>query len=281
MAESLAWACRNLSAIGVGDPSLEARVLVEEILDLRPGALLVDAGRRMTARDLKWLARCVEMRRRHVPLQLVVGWWEFHGVPLRLSRGVFIPRPETEVLVEAVLERLPARATGTAIDLGTGTGAIAVAIKRQRPALRMVAVDSDPEAVRLARRNARLNGVALELFLQDLGRPPASHGPFDLIVSNPPYIPTGEIRRLDPEVRDHDPRRALDGGPDGLASVRKVLSFARNHLAAGGLLACEIGSDQGARVMELAREVGLDEARLAQDLTGRDRVALAVRRVTP
>jgi release factor glutamine methyltransferase len=290
---------RRRASLAARAAASEARFLLAEALDLEPGELVLALDREVTAREVALVDHGVECRAAGVPLQYVLGSWDFFGARFRVERGVLIPRPETECLVEAVLARLPEGAAGAAIDLGTGAGVIAITLKRLRPALAMRAIDSDPCAVRLARLNAATHGVDVDVRLArfDEGAAavsPSRAGPggpgrggvsgaasgatrYRLVVANPPYVSSRDLARLDRGVRDHEPRHALAGGADGLDPLRAILAGWAPHLAPGGLLACEIGSDQGARARRLARQAGLASVEIAPDLARRDRVLLAVR----
>ena len=255
---------------------VEARFLLAGTLGV-PVPALFEPGRIVSARQRAKLERNLLERLRGVPLQYVLGEWEFYGRSFRVQPGVLIPRPETEVLVEALLERLHRGASGTALDLGTGTGVLAITLKLERPGLRVLAWDKSPTAARLARANAKRLGAEVEVRKVDFTRPPAEPAELALVVSNPPYIASREIPRLDPVVRDHEPHEALDGGPDGFALVRHVVQRFGPRLIPGGWLACEIGWDQGPAARRLGEKVGLGPVEVLPDLGRRDRV-LVIRR---
>ncbi|NDY42829.1 peptide chain release factor N(5)-glutamine methyltransferase [Dissulfurirhabdus thermomarina] len=281
--EALRTAAGRLAAAGIESPRLEAEFLLAAVLGeddrfrlharperpLSPGqSACLDA----------WVAR----RAAREPLAYILGRWEFWSRAFEVTPATLIPRPETERLVEAALA-LRDRGGWTAprvLDLGTGSGVIAVTLAAEWPDARVVAVDASPEALAVARRNALAHGVAgrVRLVCSDWGSALAPRGwAFDLVAANPPYVAAGDMAWLPPEVRDHEPRRALHGGPDGLDAVRRILAEARRLLRPGGRLLCEIGWDQAPAAAGLARRQGLDRVRVHRDLAGRDRV-LAARR---
>jgi len=188
---------------------------------------------------------------------------------------VLIPRPETELLVEAVLRALPKDAPSRALDVCTGSGCIAISLAAERPQATVVATDLSPDACALARENAEALKVSerVTVLQGDLFSPlPPDSARFRVVVSNPPYINTDEIPTLSAEVR-REPKLALDGGKDGLVAVRRVVTGARRWLEPGGLLAMEIGETQGAAVLELLRAAGYADARIEKDLERRERMA--------
>lgn len=225
----------------------------------------------------------IERRGAREPLQYILESTEFMGLPFVTSPGVLIPRPDTEVLVETV-ERLVGNERGAAIetlaDLGCGSGVIAVSLVRRCERLRAVAVDKSRDAAALTARNAVLNGVGdrIEVVEADasefLG---AGRNPFDVIVSNPPYIPTGDIPDLPTEVRGHEPLDAIDGGPDGLGFYRAVVRRMAGAVRPGGLVALEIGFDQAAAVTGMLSEAAFERIRTVRDYNGLDRVVTAHR----
>jgi release factor glutamine methyltransferase len=202
----------------------------------------------------------------------ILGQREFWGLPFALSPETLVPRPDTETVVETALSL--AR-EGTAprriLDLGTGSGCLLVALLHECPTAFGIGVDREPAALATARRNAEANGVgARARFVAGDWAAPL-RGPFDLVVSNPPYIASAVIGGLDPDVRDHDPRLALDGGPDGLEAYRRIIGEAGRLLVPGGALVLEIGYDQAAAVRALGVEAGLEFVRLAHDLSNNPR----------
>lgn len=233
------------------------------------GGAELDAGGRARFAEL------CRRRRAGEPLQYLEGTAAFGPIEVLVDGRVLIPRPETEQLWERVMALAPS-GPGTVADVGTGSGCLALAVKHRRPDLRVVAVDIDPGALGLARRNAHRLGLETEFALGDLLAPldPGLRGEVDVIASNPPYIAESEWAGLPAEVRDYEPRIALAGGEDGLLFHRRLAREARPWLAPGGVLMAEIGETQGADVAALFAAAGW-EAEIAPDLTGRDRFLTA------
>lgn len=214
------------------------------------------------------------------PVMRILGEREFYGRAFRLGPATLVPRPETEALVDIGLEVLAGIVAPRLLDLGTGSGCIAISLLAELPAATAVAVDLSAEALAVAETNAVRHGVAGRLtFGRGSWFEPLAPGErFDLIVSNPPYIESAEIGRLDVEVREHDPLLALDGGPDGLAAYRSIAQEAARFLAPGGVLLFEIGWQQAEPVSDLVAAHGLGGIEVRRDLAGHDRVVLARRR---
>jgi len=250
-------------------PRLEAEVLLAHVTGLPRTALLAHPERSLPA--ARQIAYRGLLRRRAAshPLPYLTGRVEFYGLELAVTPDVLIPRPETETLVEMALERRPA----TVVDVGTGSGCIAVALAVHLPGARVYATDISAPALRVAAANARRHGVQdrVRLIRCDLVGP--LRGPFDLIVSNPPYVAEEEWGHLPRSVRQHEPALALHGGPDGLAVARRLLESAPPLLGPSGALLVEIGAAQGERAAALARSL-LPKGHVAihPDLAGRDRV---------
>jgi release factor glutamine methyltransferase len=214
----------------------------------------------------------VERRLRREPVSRILGRKGFWKILLTVTPDVLSPRPDTETLLDVVLKAKTEREAFTACDLGTGSGAILLALLAERPAAKGVGTDVSSEALAVARENAAnldLNGRAT--FIRTDWAAGFADASFDVVLSNPPYIPTGDIPGLDPEVRDHDPHLALDGGADGLDAYRALAPEIARILKPGGLYAVEIGWDQGEAVSALFTAAGL-EAKVVKDLADRDRV---------
>jgi release factor glutamine methyltransferase len=257
---TVARVTRELAVAGCVSAAAEARWLVEEAAD--PGALRAMVARRVAGE----------------PLQHVVGWAPFGRLRLQVGAGVFVPRPETEGLADRAATRLRAASHGgsaeapVAVDLCTGSGAIACFLAAEVPGVRVLATELDPAALAWARPNTERHGV--ELLAGDLDAPLPGElaGRVDVLCANVPYVPSGAIPTLPRDVRDHEPRLALDGGPDGLDVLRRVAARAAHWLAPGGFLLCEIGEDQGQAAAALLAGAGLAEIAVLPDMAGGDRV---------
>ncbi len=204
------------------------------------------------------------------PIQYIRSRAEFYGREFMVDPRVLIPRPETELLVESVLLRAPR--DGRILDVGTGSGCIAITLKLERHDLRVTGTDLSIEAISVARSNATALGAPVTFACSDLLA--GINGPFDVVVSNPPYVPSIDLSSLQTEVRDHEPQLALTSGPDGLLAIQILLSSGSRSLSSEGLLAFEIGFGQTERVIRLARDFGWSEHGIFKDLAGIDRVVI-------
>ncbi len=270
---------------GISDAALEAEMLLCHLLN-KDRIHLYAYGREPVAEELRRrYFDLLEERAAGRPLQYILGTAEFMGVSLMVDESVLIPRQDTELLAEEAFRALsdPLRFPGRprVLDLCTGSGALAIAVAKGIPNARVAAADLSAQALELARRNAAAAGVAgsIEFYQGDLFEPLEGKTAYDLILSNPPYIATAVIDTLAVEVRAHEPRMALDGGPDGLSVIRRILGEAPRRLKPGGLLLMEIGYDQAEAVKALALGEGkpFAEGRILRDLGGNHRVLEAWR----
>jgi release factor glutamine methyltransferase len=262
---------------GLATPELDARLLAELAFGLRGIELVTREREPAPTAGLRLLDAYAERRLSGEPVARIVGEREFYGLPFGLVPETLVPRPETEMLVDFALERLPPARLARILDLGTGTGCIVIAVLGNRPLATGVAIDLSGAAAVCAVANASRNGVErrLDVRVGAWFAPLRPNERFDLILSNPPYIESAEIDGLAPEVREHDPRLALDGGPDGLAPYREIAAGAAAFLAPGGWLVLEIGSGQGPAVAALLETQGLVEVAVKKDLAGLDRMVVA------
>jgi release factor glutamine methyltransferase len=228
------------------DAARDAELLLLHTLNLPRTALILDPNRPLTDAERTTYNRAIERRATGEPIQYITGEQEFYGLKLRVTPAVLIPRPETELLVEAVLQRLPSEQPLRIADIGTGSGAISIALAVHRPAAQITTLDISPAALAVARDNAATHQVADRIrFLEsDLLSAVAAEPPFDAIVSNPPYVPETDRATLHAQVRDHEPATALFAGPDGLDIYTRLIPQAHAALPPGGLLALEFGHSQ-------------------------------------
>jgi release factor glutamine methyltransferase len=270
----LTWTAQHFEKRQVDSPRLTAEVLLAHVLNSSRVRLYVDLDRPLTKEELATYRALIERRMAGEPTQYLTGAKEFYNRPFKVDARVLIPRPETELLVEAALHVLPKDAPSQALDVCTGSGCIAISLAAERPQASLLATDVSPGACALAKENAEALGVAgrVTILQGNLFEPVPAEARFALVVSNPPYIGSGEIPGLSAEVR-REPHLALDGGPDGLALIRRVVEGARRFLIPGGLLAMEIGETQGSAVRELLQAAGYVDARVEKDLERRDRLA--------
>jgi release factor glutamine methyltransferase len=267
----LAWTTDYLLSRGVANARLEAEWLLCAATGLDRVGLYLQYDKPLNDRELAEYRAMVTRRARREPLQHILGSQEFCGLEYEVTADVLIPRHDTEVLItEAVLRQPAARSV---LDIGTGSGCIAVSLQKRLTNAAVTATDISEAALAVARRNAEKHGAAIEFLAGSLLTPVAGRR-FDLIVSNPPYIPTADIETLDPEVRDHDPRDALDGGGDGLDIYRALIPAAVEHLNPGGWLLVEVGIGQAEDVVNLYRDAdSYCEPVVARDPAGIERVA--------
>jgi release factor glutamine methyltransferase len=275
--QPLRWICEAAAArlrkAGVESPVLEAQLLVGMAMELSRVQVLLGDDVEPTAHQARQLERLLAERERRVPLAYLRGTQEFYGLTFEVSPAVLIPRPETELLVELAVERLTGSQGGSFVDLGTGSGCIAVSILHSLPESLCIAIDVSPNALDVARRNSVRHGVTDRLqFVRADGLQPLRSRNVNLILSNPPYIPSEEIEQLQPEVRIHEPRLALDGGVSGLAFHRRLVTDARRVLKRDGLVAVEVAAGQANQVGDIMREHGFKNVTTHYDLAGIGRV---------
>jgi release factor glutamine methyltransferase len=280
----LAVVTQILKGAGVPSPRVDAERLIEHVLGLSRSELYLEPERQVSPEEVARITELAGQRADRLPLQHVLGECEFMSLTFRMRPGVFIPRPETEVLVEAVVQAAGGMPKPpTVLDLGTGSGVIAISLAMfLRPEL-VVACDISSEAVEIASENAILNGVSEKVrfvvadaagFIRDRGEGGASgiwRG-FDIVACNPPYVATGEIAGLEPEVRDHDPLVALDGGGDGTKFIDGIVPRLTSIISEGGIIALEIGSTQAERVTVILERSGFRSVATLKDFNGMDRV---------
>ncbi len=270
----------DLKKAGVKEAELDARLLLEEVCDTDRTALYAHGERELTVGQEERYLEMIRRRAERIPLQQIIGRTEFMGLTFLVNKDVLCPRQDTEILVEEVLKYLH---DGTRIlDIGTGSGCILLSLLYYSNYCRGVGADISEKALRVAGDNAAAvfrsqPGCAEELFGEKAVFVKSDlfeniEGQFEIIVSNPPYIRRAEIENLMPEVRDHDPYAALDGGEDGLFFYRKITEGAREHLSGGGMLFYEIGYDQGEVVRRIMEDNGFRDIEIVKDFSGLDRV---------
>ncbi len=276
--DAAAGRIRGVSEPGSRNSRRDAELLLQHILGCSLAVLLTHPDRPLSPVELDQYESAVTRRVRAEPIQYIVGEQEFFGLSFRVTPDVLIPRPETEHLVEALLERVPRDAAVQLADVGTGSGAIAVALAHALPRSELVALDISQAALAVARQNADRHGVSQRIrflhsdLLTGLSTDPARKS-FDAVLSNPPYVAEGEV--LEPQVRDYEPRSALFAGPTGLEVYERLIPQAKGILKPGGWLMMEIGQGQRAGLLHLLE--GWTDVSFADDLQGIPRVAIARR----
>lgn len=269
---------KTLKNAGIEAYALEARLLVAHAA----GKTVAQFMRDCPLYAAPAFAEAVrDMTRRRIegePVAYITGSWEFYGVPLDISRDVLIPRPDSELLVEAAITLFSGRQTRPRVlDLCAGSGCIGIALAVKMPGARVVLVDNDHRALSVCRRNVQKNGLETRVFCVDADaaeKPPMLMGKFDLIVCNAPYVPTAEIETLDVSVRDYEPYHALDGGEDGLDIIRPVISLWKSVLKDSGAIMLEIGEGQAPAVEALLTDAGFTGVGALKDTGGTERVIL-------
>lgn len=271
----LDWTRKHFEKQDVDAPRLTAELLLAHLLQVDRVKLYVDLDRPLEKDELASYRALIQRRLAGEPTQYLVGAKEFYGRRFAVDPRVLIPRPETELLVEAVLRELPKDAPRRVLDLCTGSGCIAVTVAAERPLASVWATDLSPDALAVAKANAEKLGQdgRVSFYQGDLFAP-LPEATFDVVVSNPPYVKTGDLATLQREVQQ-EPRAALDGGPKGLDVLARIAAQARTFLKAGGLLALEIGDEQGPEVQELLVRAGCHDVRLEKDHARHDRLAFA------
>ena len=266
---------RQLRAADSGVPTLEARELVAFACGKTREELLRDSRLYVTP---EVEARVRALVQRHLdgePTAYLIGEWEFYGLPLDISRDVLIPRPDTEVLAGLAIDFVKTQGACRVLDLCAGSGCIGLAVASQCPESRVVLGELSEGALRICRQNIRRNGLSgrvVPMQMDALAPPPAQLGEFRCLVSNPPYIPAGDIPGLDPSVRDYEPHMALDGGADGLDFYRNLAGEWKNALTVGGKIFLEVGIGQADDVLRLLRAQGFGDLEITKDLNGIPRV---------
>jgi release factor glutamine methyltransferase len=271
VARALADSTERLTDAGVESPLVDAEILVAHVLDVPRAELTLQLARKLSRGEEKALERLVVRREAREPLAYVLGEWGFRRLTLTVDPRVLVPRPETEVVVERCLARIAPLATPAVLDVGTGSGAVALAIAAEHPGAQVTGIDASPGALEVAGANVLRTGLAVELREWDLfaGLP---DGPWDLVVSNPPYVLPEEIETLEPEVREWEPREALVG----VGATEAVARGAVDVLCRGGALVLEVAAGNAARVSTLLDALGYADVTTTRDLAGRDRVVEAV-----
>ncbi|MCP3393949.1 peptide chain release factor N(5)-glutamine methyltransferase [Bradyrhizobium sp. CCGB12] len=273
-----------LQSAGIEEPGLDARLLVGAALRLDLTGMMTQAARLFTPEEAARLEAYAQRRLAHEPIARILGAREFWGLPFRLSEATLVPRPDTETVVELALEILRERQVPhppRIADIGTGSGAILLALLHEIPDAFGVGTDLSLTALVTARDNATALGLAGRAAFVACSYAAALSGPFDLIVSNPPYIPSAEIPKLSIEVRDHDPHLALDGGNDGYDAYRALIPQASERLAPGGALIVEAGQGQARNIETLMTAAALSVDRPPKaDLAGIPR-AVSARKMPP
>ena len=265
--EAVEFGTKCLTDAGVPDAALDAWYLLQMVCKIERSYYYVHGEEDITQDAQKEYEIAVQKRAEHIPLQYIIGEQEFMGLRFKVNSNVLIPRQDTETLVEQVLKIV--KPGMKVLDLCTGSGCVLISVLKNAPELTGMGSDISKTALLVAKENAKLHEVDAEWVRSDLFDNITET--FDVIMANPPYIPTGEILSLMPEVRDFEPENALDGGADGLDFYRKIAGQVKDYLNPGGYVYMEIGYDQGEAVSELMRNAGFTEVEVIKDLARNDR----------
>lgn len=266
--EAVEFGTKCLTDAGVPDAALDAWYLLQMVCRIERSYYYVHGEEDIAQDAQKEYEIAVQKRAEHIPLQYIIGEQEFMGLRFKVNSNVLIPRQDTETLVEQVLKIV--KPGMKVLDLCTGSGCVLISVLKNAPELTGMGSDISKTALLVAKENAKLHEVDAEWVRSDLFDNITET--FDVIMANPPYIPTGEILSLMPEVRDFEPENALDGGADGLDFYRKIAGQVKDYLNPGGYVYMEIGYDQGEAVSELMRNAGFTEVEVIKDLARNDRV---------
>lgn len=277
--KALSEAAKTLEKSGVASPRLDAEILLSLALGITREELLIRQNGDLPPETEKRFDALLQRREAREPVARITGVQEFWSLPFRVNEATLIPRPDSETLVEAALKKIPRHQPFKILDLGTGTGCLLLAILSERPKAGGLGVDASEKTLACARENAKVLGlVARADFAKcDWSKDTPPKGPFDVVISNPPYIETAEIGKLDPEVAKFEPRKALDGGPDGLEHYRAISALAFKLLKPGGRIFLEIGETQETAVRDILTEINYTLLETAYDLAGKPRVVAAFR----
>lgn len=268
----------RLKGAGIERPAIDARLLLEAAADVTRLDILNDPYRELTPEQTERYDGWIDRRLAHEPVARILGRKAFWKILLNLTPDVLVPRPDTETVVETALSAFPEGMAFNMVDMGVGSGAILLSVLAERPAARGLGTDISEEALAVARDNAASLGLAdRAAFLRTGWADGLADASFDLVTSNPPYIRSEEIAELEAEVREHDPRLALDGGADGLDAYRALVPETLRILKPLGVFVVETGWDQAEQVKALFAEVGFEDLRIVQDLGARDRVVTGTR----
>lgn len=275
ISDVLRWAREDFEKRGLESPRLEAEVLLCHVLQVDRVRLVIDAQRPLEPGELSAYRNAIKRRRTGEPTAYIMGHREFFGRKFCVDSRVLIPRPDTEMLVEEALERTAHRPLfGRALDLCTGSGCVAISFASRRPTWRVTGSDISADAIDVARKNAVLNGAiwGMRWCIGNLFEAVGEKERFELVIANPPYIPNGEVVELETTVRDFEPHGALDGGNDGLDSIRQIVAQAPARLVTGGVLALEVGAGQSDEVARIFADLGFDDLQRRRDYGGHERV---------
>lgn len=274
----LKWSTEFLTKNEIDHARLDAEYLIASVLDIKRLDLYLNYEKPLGIKEREEIKELLIKRGKNkMPLQYILGYEEFYGYKFEVNENVLIPRPETELLVEQCLEKIKEIKEPKVLDIGTGSGAIAISIAKQRSDAKVLAVDIQANALEIAKKNKMKNNAENVKFIKSDMFENINYSQFDLIVSNPPYIKEEEYNELMPEVKKYEPKSALLAEKNGLYFYINITKKAKNHLKKGGVLAFEIGYNQGKEVKEILQENGYEKIRLIKDYSKNDRIIIGER----
>ncbi|MGM0509230.1 MAG: peptide chain release factor N(5)-glutamine methyltransferase [Fusobacteriota bacterium] len=271
----LKWSTDYLKKNEVPNPRIDAEYLIADVLDVKRLELYLNYEKPLSKEERENIKEKLKKRGpKRIPLQHILGYEEFYGYKFKVNNQVLIPRPETEILVENCLKKLKDIKDPIVLDIGTGSGAIAISIAKERDDSKILAVDIKEEALNVARQNAKINEVENVKFQKSDVFEDVKFNKFNMIISNPPYIPEAEYDNLMPEVKNYEPISALKADDEGLYFYKKISKLAENYLIEGGFLVFEVGHNQAKKVREIMKKYGYKKIKIIKDYSNIERVVL-------
>ena len=270
----LDWLTAQLKKNEITSPKQNAETIISHVLQMKRLDIYLQPEKEISEAQLKIILEITTRRKKHEPLQYILGETEFYGYKFKVSNSVLIPRPETELLVEKIIHE--EKNLNSILDIGTGSGAIIIALAKNLDTENIDAVDISESALKIAQQNADLNNVEINFFRSDIYE--NINDKYDLIISNPPYISQDEYELLPKEIKDHEPRSALHAENNGLYFYKKILQNAKEHLTEFGKIYFEIGYDQAEKITGIAKENGFSKIQVFKDLNGFDRIMRIINR---
>lgn len=264
----LDWLSTQFEKNDIISPKQNAEIIISHVLKIKRLDIYLHLKKEISKTQLNSILEIASRRKKHEPLQYILGETEFYGYPIKVCNSVLIPRPETELLVEKIINE--EKTVNSILEIGTGSGAIAIALSKNLNAKSIDAVDISETALKTAQQNADLNNVEINFFQSDIFEHVTAK--YDLIISNPPYISLTEYEQLPKEIRDHEPKSALQAENNGLYFYEKILQNAKEHLTKSGKIYFEIGYDQADKIIGIAKENGFCDIQVFRDLNGFDRI---------
>ncbi|MEA2095878.1 MAG: peptide chain release factor N(5)-glutamine methyltransferase [Candidatus Cloacimonadota bacterium] len=264
----LDWLIAQFEKNEITSPKQNAEIIISHVLKMKKLDIFLHLEKEILDVQLNTILEITSRRKKHEPLQYILGETEFYGCTIKVTPDVLIPRPETELLVEKIIHE--EKEVDNILEIGTGSGAIVIALAKNMNEIKIDAVDISGSALKIAQQNAELNNVEINFFQSDIFENVTDK--YDLIISNPPYISQDQYKQLPKEIKDHEPKSALQAENNGLYFYKKILQKAKEHLTESGKVYFEIGYDQAEEISNIARENRYQKVEIFQDLNGFDRI---------